>query len=459
MVVVAQPNNKSSPLSQLMWGLVLTALILPDTASSFLQPFAPSSHKRIITKHQSSSFNFRPIRISSATKSRLQNSHGDVNVEDIPDIEQTPEELEYLALAEKLCGERNVPFDCIKNARDLSSVNHSPIKANRVFRTGMVSGSTEKDIKLCNDEIQIRTLIDLRSPTEWKEDANLHKEDVYGDYVTMLWKEARSTHYVSNVHNSKQYGIVEEKGLNAKTKTEKIGKDCKDCEDTVGDDEVTKEGSDSTITDVEVAAEESTKPRKERHFVSLMDEFKYVRGTLSKLGKRDIAKALLKSPGAIVSKRVRTSVKDVFLNEINDGGLPMLNELMLRLGAPGIKYVLEMCADTSRHPIAFYCTAGKDRTGIIAAIILSVVGVPDEDIVEDYSLSANVYAQINDHKAMVGALSQRNLNAKTFLGAPPQVMRDTLARIREEYGSVEGYCDWIGFDEESRERLRKALTE
>lgn len=63
---------------------------------------------------------------------------------------------------------------------------------------------------------------------------------------------------------------------------------------------------------------------------------------------------------------------------------------------------------------------------------------------------------MNDHKAMVGALSQRNLNPKTFLGAPPQVMRDTLENIEKQFGSIDGYCDWIGFDVKSREKLRNA---
>ena len=96
---------------------------------------------------------------------------------------------------------------------------------------------------------------------------------------------------------------------------------------------------------------------------------------------------------------------------------------------------------------------------MITAIILSLLGVPDEAIVQDYSLSANVYAEMNDHKAMVGALSQRSLDAKTFLGAPPDVMRDTLAAIREDYGSVEGYLEWIGFGKKNQEKLKKALLE
>ena len=70
-----------------------------------------------------------------------------------------------------------------------------------------------------------------------------------------------------------------------------------------------------------------------------------------------------------------------------------------------------------------------------------------------------MYAEMNDHQAMVGALSQRNLDAKTFLGAPPSVMRETLANINEHWGSVEGYLDWIGFDEEDRNQLKSALLD
>ena len=200
-----------------------------------------------------------------------------------------------------------------------------------------------------------------------------------------------------------------------------------------------------------------TQGRKERHFVSLMNEFKYVRGTVSKLKKRTLAKSMMKAPGAVLSKRIWNSLKKPFINEINEGGLSMLNELLLRFGAPGIKHVLDICADETRHPVAFYCTAGKDRTGTIAAIILSLCGAKPEDIVEDYSLSANVYAEMNDHQAMVGALSQRSLDPKTFLGAPPEVMAATLHSIEENYGSVEGYCNWIGFGPDQQEKLRKAL--
>ncbi len=104
-------------------------------------------------------------------------------------------------------------------------------------------------------------------------------------------------------------------------------------------------------------------------------------------------------------------------------------------------------------------TGGKGREGKISGILVALVGGSVDDNVEDYSLTANGYAEMNDHQAMVGALSERNLNAATFLGAPPQVMREIMESINESYGSVEGYCNWIGFGPEQQEKLRRALLD
>lgn len=367
-------------------------------------------------------------------KALFSNDGNDVVVE-VEDVEQSEEELKFLEKALQICEDRNIQFECIKNARDLSSVNNSPICSNRVIRMGKVSDSSNSDKDILFNTLGIKTFIDLRSPTELKEDEKINDCTTFGDFVTLVWRPSKVS----------KRDRVKEKGVNAHWKSgEEFGS-------------VTSENDMGLVNCCELSLEQDLKNRKERHFVSLMDELKYARGTLSIMRKRDIFRAVIQSPGAIFSKRVRESVKGLFLDEINDGGLLMLNELMMRMGAPGIKYVLDIISDKDRHPVAFYCTAGKDRTGIIAALILSLVGVPIEDIVEDYSLSANVYAEINDHKAMVGALSQRNLNPKTFLGAPPKVMEETLISIKDNYGSVEGYLDWIGFGQEQREKLKAAL--
>lgn len=389
--------------------------------------------------------------------------------------ENSQEEKEFLFKTAILCRDRNIPFEKIKNARDLSSVRNSPIKPGRVYRVGRVSDATTSDLHILFDEIGMKTLVDLRSPTELKDDATLDREEVFGNFTDMVFYESRKLVKElgpdeSRMQKRRKRDRVREAVNGAVGGTKDVLLGFVDNffgtseEEAVLDDDSAEEEEEEECNDCIEAAKllEDTKRRrnrKERHFVSIMNELKYVRGTLSKLRKRDIAKTILKSPTTIISKTARENIKKPFLDEINGGGLPMLNELVLRFGAQGIKYVLDLVSDVNRHPIAFYCTAGKDRTGMIAAIILALLGADDESIVEDYSLSANVYAEMNDHKAMVGALSQRNLDAKTFLGAPPQVMKDTLTNIRRDYGSVEKYLDYIGFDEESRQRLIRALTQ
>ncbi|KAL7549381.1 hypothetical protein ACHAWF_012653 [Thalassiosira exigua] len=390
----------------------------------------------------------------------------DLSAVEVP--ETTEEEREFLARTAVLCEERNLPLEKVKNARDLASVRNSPVKPGRVIRIGRVSDATSADLKLLFGDLGVKTLVDLRSPTELKDDPTLEREEVFQNFTDLVFYE--------NGRLVKELGREEKRMQKKRNRDRVLGvvdgarRGTTDVilgfvdnffgsnEDVEDDDE---EDECLGCIEAEKLIQESAwrRNRKERHFVSIMNELKYVRGTLSKLRKRDIAKTILKSPSTIISKAARENIKKPFLDEINGGGLPMLNDLLLRFGAPGIKYVLDLISDKNRHPVAFYCTAGKDRTGMIAAIILALLGAEDDAIVEDYSLSANVYAEMNDHKAMVGALSQRSLDAKTFLGAPPEVMRDTLENIRKSYGSVEEYLDFIGFGEESRERLVYALTE
>lgn len=423
------------------------------------------------------------------------------NISNTNNSKSTEEQEQEASLVKQqvklLCEERNLPLAKVKNARDLASVRNSPIQPGRLFRMGRISDATDQDLQLLLQDIDLQTLVDLRSPTELKDDPTLLRSAVFANFTDVLWKEQgrlkdgslrelapgqgpiRTTptknkfwqrrNSNSNTNNSSSSssviggdvmdGMIGNTSNNMDAEAAAaLGIDFKLLDD-LDDDEEDVELCDLDCPEppaTAVGATASKPTRKERHFVSLMNEFKYVKGTVSKLRKRDITKAILKSPGAVFSRRMRTSLKKPFLDEINDGGLPMLNELLLRYGAPGIRYVLELCADPARHPIAFYCAAGKDRTGMIAAIVLSLCGAETEDIVQDYTLSANVYAEMNDHQAMVGALSQRNLDPKTFLGAPASVMRDTLQAIQDDYGSVEGYCNWIGFGPGQQEQLRQA---
>ena len=60
---------------------------------------------------------------------------------------------------------------------------------------------------------------------------------------------------------------------------------------------------------------------------------------------------------------------------------------MLKEGGAQLTIALNALADPGMYPAVVHCAAGKDRTGVVAAVILSIVGVEDQDIALDYALS------------------------------------------------------------------------
>jgi protein tyrosine/serine phosphatase len=73
-------------------------------------------------------------------------------------------------------------------------------------------------------------------------------------------------------------------------------------------------------------------------------------------------------------------------SEINRGGLEMMYEIMFESSQREIGHVLQLVLDAAEaeRPLLFYCAAGKDRTGMVAALLLSCCGASEEEIVADY---------------------------------------------------------------------------
>ena len=159
------------------------------------------------------------------------------------------------------------------------------------------------------------------------------------------------------------------------------------------------------------------------------------------------------------SRRAEKKVRAIFIDRINGGGLSLLNELVVDYSGREIIAVMKLMAEKSNYPIALYCTAGKDRTGLVTMLTLSVLGATDDEILADYILSDNAYKQIGDKKAMVVGLDQTGVDPEIFLRAKPQVMKDTIKYIRTTFGSINGFLDTYGFDESWRMRLRSSLLE
>ena len=119
---------------------------------------------------------------------------------------------------------------------------------------------------------------------------------------------------------------------------------------------------------------------------------------------------------------------------------------------------LEIIAEPENHPLVFHCNAGKDRTGSLAAIVLGVLGVMDEDIIEDYTLTAPYMKEFinrwnNDPKT---AEVHENLPNYTFETSPGS-MALFLSTLRQEYGSIRGYAEVQGAEVSLFKRLERTL--
>ncbi|PYE84883.1 tyrosine-protein phosphatase [Pseudoroseicyclus aestuarii] len=109
--------------------------------------------------------------------------------------------------------------------------------------------------------------------------------------------------------------------------------------------------------------------------------------------------------------------------------------------------------------VLFHCTAGKDRTGVVAALLLALAGAPEEEIVADYSatapLIAPLVAEILDRIRARGRAPEAHA---PLLESRPETMRRFLAALREEFGGAEAYLSSIGLTGAERAGLRARLV-
>jgi protein-tyrosine phosphatase len=132
----------------------------------------------------------------------------------------------------------------------------------------------------------------------------------------------------------------------------------------------------------------------------------------------------------------------------------------IRPPEPGKRLVdsLELIADRNNHPLVFHCSAGKDRTGVLAAMVLAAAGVIDEDIIRDYALSAPFMPGIRSRLTGDPAATPELKALPDFQWeASAESMARFLALLRRDYGSAVGYLKAQGADASLPRRLQEAL--
>ncbi|MCX4399027.1 tyrosine-protein phosphatase [Streptomyces sp. NBC_01767] len=127
-------------------------------------------------------------------------------------------------------------------------------------------------------------------------------------------------------------------------------------------------------------------------------------------------------------------------------------------GVVELRRALEVIADENSGPVVFHCASGKDRTGLLAALVLSLLGVAEDDIVADFALTGLATERLlADWRADHSGQDPRWPGYGT---APADIMRLFLADLTATHGSVHAYVtEFLGTDPELAAALRGKLLE
>ena len=145
--------------------------------------------------------------------------------------------------------------------------------------------------------------------------------------------------------------------------------------------------------------------------------------------------------------------------DLKNRSFGQLYQNMISNGGKRYATAIELVADPDRWPTAFFCMAGKDRTGCLAALILGLVGVGHQDIVGDYAATAPAVTAIRERSlAEMPEMSEvwARLPAD-IVNAPIKAMSELLELIDGQWGGPEGYALEYGVKPQTIDRLRASF--
>jgi protein-tyrosine phosphatase len=118
--------------------------------------------------------------------------------------------------------------------------------------------------------------------------------------------------------------------------------------------------------------------------------------------------------------------------------------------------------------LLFHCSAGKDRTGVVAALVLLALGVPEHIVLHDYARSEEAMRALvawYEGRERPVAPDARGLGpadraaAMALMTAAPAILEGALATVARRHGSIAGYLDAIGVDDATVQHLRASYLE
>ena len=159
---------------------------------------------------------------------------------------------------------------------------------------------------------------------------------------------------------------------------------------------------------------------------------------------------------------------------IPEGGSDQLSRLVGDTGISGKRYlgylefgpsswlkIFEILANKDSLPVVLHCTAGKDRTGVSTAFLLSVLGVSRDLIEADYLLTnLDTQRQADFIESTVGypeGFDRESMVAAA--GVPEEALKDFLDGVESKWGSAVGYLEEIGVTQDQMDKIRNNFLE
>ncbi len=161
-------------------------------------------------------------------------------------------------------------------------------------------------------------------------------------------------------------------------------------------------------------------------------------------------------------------IRELLVDQSGQAVRRLLNENAAEMPAAfggSLRRIFDAVVDEEALPLLVGCTAGKDRTGFVIAVILLALGASEETIVEDFVLTGRYIDKNWLYDAMASWVP--DLPAETLtperlheLSVLPEYVLTSLNVIKQRHGSYEAFLvDVCGLDGPRRERLRELMTE
>ncbi|KAK6191313.1 hypothetical protein SNE40_003036 [Patella caerulea] len=142
-------------------------------------------------------------------------------------------------------------------------------------------------------------------------------------------------------------------------------------------------------------------------------------------------------------------------NVLNPTGLIGQYKDMIDMSQRSICAALKLLTDNENYPVLINCAHGKDRTGIVSALVLSCLGLPRQYIITEYALSR--MGTLNMKERLYTEIVKRFHMSEEFVTAEADTMNQLLDYICEKYGCIKNYLECIGFGETEQEKLKEQL--